>query len=363
MNGTRSSTIPGLALTLVLAVAAQVIFQLPVPPFSIGDPARHPIDAMLVAILLGILVRNTVGLHASMTAGVRYAVLKLLPIAIVLMGAKLDFFDVMRTSGHALVISVLCVMIALGLTLWLCRLTGVGQKLGILIGVGTAICGGTAIAVTAPVIEADDNETAFAVTTITVLGLVSVFLFPAIGAALDMGQREFGVWAGTAVHSTPQVVATGFAYGPIAGDVATIVKLVRVLLLAPVVMIIGAWYGAQKRRRQQAHVTQLGRMSTLFPPFIFGFVLVALAGTMNLLPDFTLHLEESFLWQQQELPVTLAHMVTTVSGFLITMSMAGVGLGVHLRGFATVGMKPLYIGIFATAVLAAISYALVSVLV
>jgi uncharacterized integral membrane protein (TIGR00698 family) len=360
VTGARHSTLPGLVLTLAIAVAAQALHQLPVPPFSIGDPARHPIDAMLIAIVIGIALRNSVGLPQLFAPGIRYSVLSLLPIAIVLMGAKLDFFDVMRTSGTALVASVVCVAVALSLTIWLCNRTGVGQKLGILIGVGTAICGGTAIAVVAPVIEADDSETAFAVTTITLFGLISVFVFPVLGAALGMSQWEFGVWAGTSVHATPQVVATGFAYGQEAGDVATIVKLVRVLLLAPVVVGLGAWYARHKRRHQQAHVTRFGKLSTLFPPFILGFMLFALASTLNLLPDFTLHLEESFLWQAQELPVTLAELVTSVSGFLITMSMAGVGLGVHLRGLATVGFKALYVGLFATAVLAAFSYGLLA---
>jgi uncharacterized integral membrane protein (TIGR00698 family) len=357
----RTSAWPGLGLTLVIAILAQLLHQLPVPPFSIGQPARHPIDAMLIAIVLGILVRNAIGLHGLFAAGVRYSVLQLLPLAIVLMGAKLDFFDVMRTSGTALVASVVCVLVALGMTIWLCRKTGVGQKLGILIGVGTAICGGTAIAVTAPVIEADDSETAFAVTTITLFGLVSVFVFPLLGAALDMTQWDFGVWAGTSIHATPQVVATGFAYGQEAGDVATIVKLVRVLLLAPVVIALGAWYASQKRRHQQAHVTRIGKFTTLFPPFILGFVVFALANTLHLLPDFTLHLEQSFLWQRQDLPITLARLSTTVSGFLITMSMAGVGLGVHLRGLATVGLKALYVGLFATAVLALFSYGLLTI--
>ncbi len=358
MNGARPSVLFGLALTLAIAVAAQELHQLPAPPFSIGDPARHPIDAMLIAIVIGIVLRNAIGLPVLFAHGVKYSVLTLLPFAIVLMGARLDFFDVMRTSGHALVISVVCVVVALGLTIWLCRKTGVGQKLGILIGVGTAICGGTAIAVTAPVIEADDSETAFAITTITLFGLLSVFVFPLLGAAFNMTQTEFGVWAGTSIHATPQVVATGFAYGPEAGDVATIVKLVRVLLLAPVVVVLGVWYAGEKRRRQQAHVTRVGKLSTLFPPFIFGFVLVALANTLHLLPNFTLNLEESFLWERQDLAVTLAKVVASISGFLITMSMAGVGLGVHLRGLATVGLTALYVGLFSSVVLAIFSYGL-----
>ena len=179
-------------------------------------------------------------------------------------------------------------------------------------------------------------------------------------ATLGMTQLEFGVWAGTSIHATPQVVATGFAYGNEAGDIATIVKLVRVLLLAPVVIGLGAWYAREKRRRQQAPVTQLAGWRTLFPPFIFGFVLIALANTLNLLPDFTLHLEDSFLWAAHDEHVVLAKAVTTLSTFLITISMAGVGLGVHLKGLASAGFKALYVGLFATVVLACFSFALLT---
>src|SRR6185503_6275076 len=171
------------------------LYQAPLPPFSIGTPARHPIDAMLIAIVIGMLIRNTVGVPPRFAAGIRYAVVTIMPLGIVLMGARLNFYDVVRTSVTALIISVICVCVALSLTIWLCRRVGVGKKLGILIGVGTAICGGTAIAVAAPVIEADDSETAFAVTTITLFGLVSVFIFPLLGAAFGMTQLEFGVWA------------------------------------------------------------------------------------------------------------------------------------------------------------------------
>jgi uncharacterized integral membrane protein (TIGR00698 family) len=354
------SVIPGLALVTAIAVVALRIHELPFAPFSIGEPARHPIDAMLIAIVIGMVLRNAFGLPAWLAHGVKYSVVSLLPLAIVLLGAKLNFYDVMRTSAKALIISVICVAVALGLTVWLCKKLGVGQKLGILIGIGTAICGGTAIAVAAPVIEADENETAFAVATITLFGMLSVFLLPLLGTALDLSQLEFGVWAGTSVHATPQVIATGFAYGPEAGDVATIVKLVRVLLLAPVVIGLGAWYAREKRRRQIAHVTKLGNWTTLFPPFIFGFVLLALANTLHLLPDFTLHLRESFLWEAQDRQVVLAQGVTWLSTFLITVSMAGVGKGVHLRGLASVGLKALYVGFAATLILAGFSFALLS---
>ena len=354
----RYSVWYGLLLSLAIAVAAYQLHQLPVAPFSIGEPARHPIDAMLIAIVIGMLVRNTVGVPARFAAGVRYAVVSIMPLGIVLMGAKLNFFDVVRTSATALIISVLCVGVALTMTIWLCRKVGIGHKLGILIGVGTAICGGTAIAVAAPVIEADDGDTAFGIATVTLFGMVAVFVLPLLGELLGMSQLEFGVWAGTSVHATPQVVATGFAYGPQAGDIATIVKLVRVLLLAPVVIGLGVWYARSKRRQQIAHVTKLASFTTLFPPFILGFVLLALANTLHLLPDFTLHLQDSMLWTQQDLRVVLAKLVTWVSTFLLTISMAGVGLGVDVRGLAKVGLGALYVGLASSVLLAAFSFAL-----
>ncbi len=362
MPAARPSIVLGLVLATAIAIVAYQLHQLPVPPFSIGTPARHPIDAMLIAIVMGIVIRNTIGLSPRFATGVRFAVLSIMPLGIVLMGAKLDFFDVIRTSGHSLVISVICVAVAMVLTLWLCHRIKVGQKLGILIALGTAICGGTAIAVAAPVIEADDRDTAFAIATVTLFGMIAVFVFPLIGHAVDMTQLEFGVWAGTAVHATPQVVATGFAYGPEAGDIATIVKLVRVLLLAPLVIGLGIWYGRSKRRRQIAHVTKVGKWRTLFPPFIAGFLLLALAHTLNLLPNFTLHLEDSYLWEAQDLRVVLAKLVTWVSTFLLTIAMAGVGLGVDLRGIRSLGMKAFYVGLASAIILAGFSYALLGLM-
>lgn len=353
---------PGLLLATLLAIAAYLIQTLPVPPFSIGDPVRHPVDAMLIAIALGMIVRNTIGLPASLVPGVKTAVTSLTAIGIVLMGAKLDFRDMARTSSTALLISVVCVAVALALTIWLCRKLQVEGKLGLLIGVGTAICGSSAIAVAAPVIEADDRDTAFAIATVTLFGMLAVFVLPLLGHVMSLDEVEFGVWAGTSVHAVPQVVAAGFAYGPTAGEVATIVKLVRVLLLAPVVIGIAIWYGRQKRAQQIAHVTKIGSFTTLVPPFIVGFLVLAIANTLQLLPDFTLHLRESFLWEAGDRRIVLARLVTSISGFVLTVSMAGVGMGVDLRGLARVGLGALYVGLASAVTLAGFSLALLHVL-
>jgi len=346
-------------LATVIAIAAVYVHSLPFAPFTMGEQGRHPIDTMLIAIVIGIAVRNAVPMPQWLRPGIKYSVKKVLPFAIVLMGAKFDFFEVMRVSGRALSINLICVTVALGLTLWLCARFSVAFRLGLLIGVGTAICGGTAIAVTAPVIEAKDSETAFAVTTVTLFGLISIIAFPLIGTMLELSQADFGIWAGTAIHATPQVMAAGFAYGTEAGEVAVIVKLVRVLLLAPMIIVIGALYAREKRRQQEAHVAPRTRLATLFPPFIVGFLALAVAKTLNLLPNLTFHLQESFAWEAGSVDVAMGTLVTTVSSFLIGIAMAGVGLGVHLRGLAKIGVRALYVGLFAAVVLAGFSLLLI----
>ena len=350
----NTSLVPGLMLTALIAVAAFFIHQLPFTPFTIDG--RHPIDALLIAIVLGVLVRNTVNIGTGVRAGIQYAVKKVLPFAIVLMGAKLDFNYVIQVSAQALAISVICVVVALALTLWLCQKVGVGRKLGLLVGVGTAICGGTAIAVAAPVIEADDNDTAFAITTITIFGLVAIFVFPVLGHLFQMSQTEFGIWAGIAIQATPQVMAAGFAYGDEAGEVAVIVKLVRVLLLAPLMVILAAWYAREKRRREQAYVASPTHWTTLFPPFILGFLLLAIANTLHLFPNFTLHFQESIFWAAGDVPLSMAKAVTGGSLFLVTMAMAGVGLGVHLKTLRKVGLRALYVGMFSALVLSVFGF-------
>jgi uncharacterized membrane protein YadS len=163
------------------------------------------------------------------------------------------------------------------------------------------------------------------------------------------------------VHQTPQVVATGFAYGAEAGKIATIVKLVRVLLLAPVAVGLGVWYAHQKRRRQIAHVTKIGKLRALIPPFILGFVGLALANTLHLLPDFTLHLQESPAWVPQDVDVVTAKLATACSTFVLTVAMAGVGLGVHLRGLARTGLGALGVGLASAVILAGFSLALLQI--
>ncbi len=127
---------------------------------------------------------------------------------------------------------------------------------------------------------------------------------------------------------------------------------------APVAIGLGVWYAQFKRSQQIAHVTKIGKLRTLFPPFILGFVGLALVNTLHLLPDFTLHLRDSVAWSAQEVNVVTAKLATTISTFVLTVAMAGVGMGVHLRGVARMGPGALYVGLMSSVILAAFSFAL-----
>ena len=343
----------GFWLSVGIAVCAQWIHTLPFAPFTIQQ--SHPIDALLIALLLGMTIRYFIPELGRFQKGVRYSAKKLLPWAIVLMGAKLNFNDLIQVSTQALLISVSSVLIAFIFTLYVCKWMQVGKKLGILIGVGTAICGGTAIAVVAPTIEADEGDTAFALTTITIFGLIAIVTFPILGHILALSEADFGVWAGVSIQATPQVMAAGFAYGPQAGEIALIVKLVRVLLLAPMVMLLSAWHAKEKQKKQEVYLVESHSWTVYVPPFLLGFLLLATCHSLHLLPHLTLHLQDSILWSAGDLTVSIPKVARKMALFLVCTAMAGIGLGVHIKSLRAIGMKAMLAGFASALILAIVS--------
>jgi uncharacterized integral membrane protein (TIGR00698 family) len=358
----------GVLVAVALTVAAIWISVLPVWPFTISG-TRHPIEPVMLAIILGMVLSNTWALPKTLQPGIKFSVKKLLPLGIVLLGARLNFKDLLKVGGTGLALSVLETGVALALLLVLVKWLDLPRKLGVLLGVGTAICGGTAIVATAPVIEAEEKDIAFSVATVTLLGLIAMFALPIIGHFLDLGAKEFGIWAGLAIHQTPQVVAAGYSYSPNgapyspeAGDTATIVKLARVCLLAPVVFIIGVMYARTKLKdRSVAERKQINYLK-LFPIFVVGFLAMALLKTLGLLPNMTLHLTEGALTRAGEHNVNLAASLEQISKFCIVISMAGVGLETKFAAMKQTGLKPFVASLLAVLVVAVMILALIKVL-
>lgn len=331
----KSSIVQGLALTLLLTVVSVWLSEIPVWPFTLQD-GRHPIEPVMLAIIFGMIFSNVWHLPKSCGSGIKFSVKKLLPLGIIFLGARLNFQSIIKVGAVSVCLTLMETIVAFSLMLWLSRRLKLPRKLGLLLGVGTAICGGTAIVATAPVIEADEKDTVFGVATVTLLGLIWMFVLPVLGSALGLTDKAFGVWAGLSIHQTPQVIAAGFAYSAKAGGTATIVKLARVCLLAPVVFIVG-WLHAQGEPGAH-HVKKKVNYLRLFPMFVFGFLAMALLRTNNWLPE--LHFTDPVFFSHGQHAAQLADTFDQISKYCIVISMAGVGLETKFVAMKQTGLKP-----------------------
>jgi uncharacterized integral membrane protein (TIGR00698 family) len=242
--------------------------------------------------------------------------------------------QLLATGGSSLVAIVVTVTSALLLGAWLARRLGLVPPLSALITVGMAICGNSAILALSPIIRAHHRETAYAVSTITIFGLIGVLLLPIAGHGLALTDATFGTWAGLAVNDTAQVVATGYAYSPPAGDVATIVKLTRNLAILPV--LLGATWWAHRQAATASNgapsATPIAMISRAVPWFVVGFVVVATLRSLGLL--------------DARLPsgATLADAASFLATLCILVALAGVGLATDMRALLAVGPRPFLLG-------------------
>lgn len=342
----------GLLLAIAVAVAAFLTSGLPFPPFTLGD-GSHPLEPVMLAIVLGMVVGNAVDLPAAMRPGLKFASRKLLPAGVILLGARLDFYKIIQVGAVGAALSVATIIAGLGLFLLCIRLGWVKRKLGLLLGLGTAICGGTAIVAAAPVIRADDEDVTFSVATVTLVGLIAMFALPLIGRATHMPDTAFGVWAGLSIHQTPQVIAAGYAYSPGAGDTATIVKLARVSLLAPALIAVGwlAHRGDAGGRSDDAKERRPPSIRGLLPMFVLGFLAMALFRTLGWLPTFTV----------AGRTIDTVALCDVGSKALIVTAMAGVGLETRFAALRTTGPRPLLLGAAAAAIITLATAAAISV--
>ncbi|OFV83010.1 MAG: hypothetical protein A2W26_11305 [Acidobacteria bacterium RBG_16_64_8] len=282
----------------------------------------------LIAITLGLLVGNLVRIPAGVRVGIVWMSRTGLRLAIVLMGARLLFVDVLRGGGIAFAL-VLVTMSAAGLTVaFLARRAHVPPRLATLLAVGTAVCGNSAIVATAPVIDADEREIAFAVGAITLFGTFAVFIFPLMGHALHLPFWLYGVWTGAAVNDTSQVVAAGLAYGDSALAVATVVKLARNTLMMPILLAIGIYVG---HRGGRAHWRGAIRKSV--PLFVLGFLGVALLNSLGILPP------------------AVGHAFTFGSRFLMVAALTAIGVSIRIGDLREVGLRPFLVVLGASIVL------------
>lgn len=323
------------------------IHYLPFPPFRVGagSGVRYPISAAIIAIMGGVLIRNLFPLASSSVESARALARRVIPITIVLTGAGLNLVRIASVGWTALLVTLICIVLSMLAAIWFGKLLGVWARTGLLIGAGTAICGTSAIVAVAPLIEAEDQDIMLSISTVNILGLCLMFLLPAAGGLLHLRDDAFGIWAGTSIHAVPQVVAAAFAYSPQAGALATLVKLVRVTLLAPFLFIVSYLYARR-------HSTVAIPYAKLIPPFVYGFLALALLNTFRLLP----------VLQFPFGTAPLSDLLASLGEILLTLSMAAMGLEVNVRFLARAGGAALLTGTAVSVILCIASLLLIRLL-
>ena len=297
-------------------------------------PGVHDFSSMIIAIALGILIRNTIGTHGALTAGIGFAMRRLLRLAIILLGVQLTFAQVAETGVRGVAIILVAVGATFLFTLAVGRLIGADPRLTRLIAAGTSICGASAVAAANSVVDAHDEDVAYAVACVTVFGSIAMFAYPLLQGVLDLAPRDYGLWAGSSIHEIAQVVAATFAVGREAGDFGAVAKLTRVMTLAPMVFAMAAFLPSLGEAGAE-------RPKAPLPLFVLGFI--ALVAVNSLV----------------SIPAQLKADTSVVSTFLLTMALAAMGLETSVAKLKAKGMKPALTGALASLFIASLSLILI----
>lgn len=314
--------------TALLRLGVGVLLCLVIAAVAHGAADYAPlVGAPLIAIAIGVVITNTAQAPLRLTNWRLGEVSKLcLKGGIILLGASLDIGNIARTGLGSLPLLLVTMVMGLGTALIVGRLMGVHWRMRCLIGMGTTICGGAAIAALAPVIRAKAEEIAYAITVIFFFNMLAVFSFPIIGHLLGLTDRGFGLWDGTAVNDTSAVVAAGFAYSQAAGIIATIVKLTRTTLIIPLVIGFGLAMPWLDPTATHGGVSLARRVYNAVPTFILLFVAASVLNSLGLLGHY-------------------APDVQLLGRWVMVVALAAVGLQAHWRAFVGAGAKPVLLGL------------------
>lgn len=332
--------LPGVCVTFGLAAGVMAIAKL---------PFMFVISPLMIAIVLGIAVRLIAGNLERCRPGMQFVLKRMLRLAIVLLGLQLTLDQVTAVGGPVLIIVIATVIAAFAFTSWVGRCLSVDARLVSLIAAGTSICGISAIVTSNTVVGAPDEDVAYAVATATVFGSLSVFLFPLFAVSLELQPHPYAVWVGSSVHEIAQVIAAGFQYGHGAGEFSVVVKLTRVLMLAPMVLAM-AWVGAEAARRVTGNssgnrsLAEIGR-SLPVPIFLLGFAGMILINSFDIVPP----AEKAWILR--------------ASSFLFIAALVALGLETDLRKLKDKGLRPLMIGALSWVFISFFSLALVYLLI
>jgi len=296
------------------------------------------LSPLILAIILGIFVRNTIGVAPVFQPGIRFSLKRILRLAIILLGLRLSLIEVMTVGSTGLLIVGVTLVSTFWFTCWLGKRLGINTKLTQLIAAGTSVCGASAVVATNSVVEGTEEDTAYAVAMVTAFGSIAMLLYPVLPALLQLTPEAFGVWCGASIHEVAQVVAAAFQHGVVSGELATIAKLSRILFLAPMIVLLGIFSVKSKSVEQKLSWQQLP-----IPWFILFFLVVVVMNSLQLIPEM------------------LKALLIQTNYFFLTLSLAAMGLETNLHKIKQSGIKPVYLAGASWMFLASLSLVLIEV--
>ena len=324
--------LPGLAIAASIAAVAFVV------EYLIKNNTAGVVSPLVIAVVLGALISNLGMLPGNCRIGLGFAARNLLRLGIVMLGLQLSFSQVRELGAPGLALVIVVVAATFTGTQWLGKKMGLSPGLSLLVATGFSICGASAIAAMRPVSDADDDDMAYAIALVTICGTLAIFLLPAIGEIIGFSGAQFGSWVGASVHDVAQTVATAASGNDDAQDAAIVVKLTRVMLLAPLVAAVSF-----TRRRKLSHTnitdskTQKAKLPPIVPLFIVGFIAaISINSSFNLPSEFLSNVK----WLEKS---------------LLACALVGLGAGVDARKLRRVGTRPLALGLISWILIATLS--------
>ena len=300
-------------------------FIISIPAFLLGKQfplIGGPVFAILIGMIIGVFMKD----KSSFQSGITFTSKKILQYAVILLGFGLNIQDILKTGGESLPIILSTILTSLIVAYIISKLLGMKKNTSILIGVGSSICGGSAIAATAPVIEAKEEEIAQSISVIFLFNILAALIFPSLGAMLGLSNHGFGIFAGSAVNDTSSVTATATAWDGIHGsntlDHATIVKLTRTLAIIPITFVL-----ALLKIKDKKDNTSTFKLTSIFPTFILLFLLASIITSVF------------------HLPIELTHALKELSKYFIIMAMGAIGLQTDIVKLICSGGKPILLGL------------------
>ncbi len=337
MIGHAKRLLPGILVCILITIAAMLLQGVEVR--FVGHPY---LEALVLAILIGVAVRTLWTPGPRWQPGIHFSGKFVLEFAIIMLGAAVSVGTIVAL-GSFLIVGIACTVAvaAIGASYFICRLLGLPQRMSILIACGNSICGNSAIAAVAPVIGADGDDIASSISFTAVLGVVVVLGLPLLVPVLQLSLTQYGVLAGLTVYAVPQVLAATLPIGALSNQVGTVIKLVRVLMLGPVVLGFSLFAG--RLRPAHGRVNTRPQLHELVPWFIVGFLMALAARSLGLIP------------------AALLPGITHTAALLTTLAMAALGLGVDVRMVSRTGPRVTLAVTLSLIFLGVLSYALIHI--